>query len=102
MKKLWFIWFQSSTDYSQENIEIKRFQTLVENIMFFENENECEKYVKNLFEDGKIISIINGKLVEKVLPRIHELPQIESVYVYYHNQEKYEEWTNKYKKVQNS
>ncbi|UJR19165.1 hypothetical protein I4U23_022295 [Adineta vaga] len=98
MKRFWFIWFQSLTDYLQENVEIKRFQTLVENVMFFENENECEIYITNLFKNDKIIFIINGKLIEKVLPHIHELPQIVSIYIYYDNQEKYEEWTTKYKK----
>jgi hypothetical protein len=99
MKSLWFVWFQSLTDYSQENIGVKRFQTLVEDIMFFENEDECEIYIKNLFQYDDVIFIISDKLVEKMLPPIHELEQILSIYIYYSNKKKYVEWITKYKKI---
>ncbi|UJR07069.1 hypothetical protein I4U23_011357 [Adineta vaga] len=100
MERFSFVWLDSSTNHTQENLVKKRFQDLLKNVIFFENEKQFTEYIEDLFKDDRIVFIINDQLIEvEAFQKIHERSQIVSIYIYFSNQKKCEDWTKKYYKI---
>ncbi|CAF1263979.1 unnamed protein product [Adineta ricciae] len=99
MKQRTFVWLRNVMDSSQDITELESLRILINNFMVFENEDECTYYIENPLEDDDIILIINIRLVEKILSKVHELPQISAIYIYGSCQKEYKEWTKKYTKI---
>jgi hypothetical protein len=50
-------------------------------------------------KDDRIVLIISGRFGEILVPRIHSLRQVSSIYVYCKDKKRNEPWANQFKKV---
>ncbi|CAF1374543.1 unnamed protein product, partial [Didymodactylos carnosus] len=66
-------------------------------VQFYNDEDECLEYSRSI-EEEKIFIIIDGPSAEKILPRIHTLEQIVSIFLYRTNSN-YESLINDYPKI---
>ena len=94
------IWLDPNVDTDHEN---KKTQNLLRNILTclvtFHDIEECEKWIKESDENQKIIFIVSGQYGEKIMPKIHHLPSIISVYVYCMDVKRNESWAKNYSKI---
>ncbi len=67
---------------------LKTYQTIV----------VCKMYVQQCTQT-KIVLIVAGGLGQILVPEVHNLPHILSIYVYCRNKAKHEQWTSGYGKV---
>jgi hypothetical protein len=65
----------------------------------FDDDNKCEEYIRSTPKDDRIVLIVSGQLGQKIVPRIHQLRQISSVYVYCINKKQNEQWAQQFSKV---
>ncbi len=66
----------------------------------FENQEEqCVNAIRDNFQNRRVFLISSGSLGAKVVPQIHELPQVYAIYIYCANVKYHQEWANKYSKV---
>lgn len=80
------IWLENNEKIFRKSLSIQRkLRTIINNLKLFNNEDECEEFLKRTSEDEFIIFIINDQLAEKFIPRIHNLKQIFSIYIYSSN-----------------
>lgn len=65
----------------------------------FFDENKCEHYIRNVSINNGIVFIVCHHLGRKIIPRIHPLSQILTIYVYDVNDHSKTEWIQEYSKV---
>ncbi|CAF4329151.1 unnamed protein product [Rotaria sp. Silwood2] len=94
------IWLDSSVNTSKKCIQgQKLIRSSIDHLKTFENVNKCEEYIRSISQNERIIFIVNDQLAREVIPRIHELRQISSIYIYCEDKSKNEKWIKQYKKV---
>ncbi|CAF0821311.1 unnamed protein product [Rotaria sordida] len=84
---------------SQKNISIQQLRTIINHLKIFEDENDCEEYIKQMSQDEYIIFITDDQIGEKFISRIHHLQQIFSIYIYSSNNNIDQPWINQYNKI---
>jgi len=94
------IWLDSSLGNSQEIIQVQQhLRTAINYLKLFKQSDECLEYIQSIPKDDRIILIVSGRLGQEIVPRIHQLRQISSIYVYCMNKKKNEQWVQPFNKV---
>lgn len=93
------IWLDASVD-SEENIRAKEeLYTTINQLKAFKEMTQCEQYIKSIPKEDRIVLIVSGHLGRLIVPRIHNLEQLSSIYVYCQDQNSNEQWSSAYSKV---
>ena len=90
------LWLDGNLDESNEDFcnSIMQLRRTADAIETFRDPDECFQYISN-FEDEKAFLIVSGALTDIVIPRIHNIAQIYTIYIFCHEQSKYEKWATK-------
>jgi tetratricopeptide (TPR) repeat protein len=93
------IWLDAIVNDSFENIETQqRLRTFINHLKTFQNGNECKQYIESLPKD-RFVLIVSGRLGQEIVPDIHNLRQVYSIYVYCLDKERNERWAKRYPKI---
>ncbi|CAF1182466.1 unnamed protein product [Adineta steineri] len=93
------IWLDANVNGSVENIETQqRLRTSINHLKTFQNGDECKHYIELLPKD-RFVLIVSGRLGQEVVPYIHNLRQVYSIYVYCLQKERNERWAKQYSKI---
>ncbi|CAF1156111.1 unnamed protein product [Adineta steineri] len=94
------IWLDTSVNKTDENLRAQvELQTTVSQLKTFEDLNECIKHIHSLRKEDRIVLIVSGSLGRHIIPRIHQLDQVLSTYIYCQDQNANEQWSSQYLKV---
>lgn len=93
------IWLDQSFHTSDNTDLLEELRNDVEKVETFTDVNRCEKSIKGLSKNVKILMILSGRMGREIVPRIHELPQIVSIYIFCQDVESYKKFAEQYKKV---
>jgi hypothetical protein len=94
------IWLDTSVNTSQENVLAQQqLRTSINHLLIFEDENECEEYIRSTPKEDRIIFILSGQLGQRIVPRTHQLQQLFSIYVYCSDETRYSQWAQEFSKV---
>lgn len=86
-----------NTDDNQQTQQ--RLRSILKAITTFDDSQKCIQAIESYNDPAKIIFIVSGGLGRNVVPTVHNLPQIVSIYVFCFQKELNEEWAKKYSKV---
>ncbi|CAF3754858.1 unnamed protein product, partial [Rotaria sp. Silwood1] len=88
-------------DKSSNDLKLlNELRQIVNSVQTFDDPNLCENFLENNVNDNEIIFLIlYDKFVEKMVPHIHQLTSIDSIYVYCKYINQYDLWSNKYFKL---
>ena len=94
------IWLDATVNTSPENIKSQEIlRESINQLTTFNTSDECMKEIQNRSANDRIILISSGGFGETLVPQIHELRQIFSIYIYCWNKEYHERWSKKFVKV---
>ena len=94
------VWLDVSVNTSSENIATqKELCSIIHHFKTFSNVPDCEQYIQQKSQDDRVFLIVNGRLGQEIVPRIHHYRQVFNIYVYCQDKEKNEEWARKFIKV---
>jgi hypothetical protein len=94
------VWLDDTIKTSEEDTAAQQeLRTFDPNLKLFQNDTECENYIRSQSDQSCIILIVNGKLGQQIIPRIQDLPQIIAIYVFCFNIEFHQKWTKDIAKV---
>lgn len=97
------VWVGGEINKKVESQKVQqRIQKIVSNFKVFEGENECEKYIRSISSKKRILLIINDQQGQKLIPNIHVLQQVTTIYVYCQTKQGNEQWTNQFSKVKST
>jgi hypothetical protein len=94
------IWLDATVNSSEENrLSQEKLRTSINHLKTFEDDKLCENYIRSLSENDRIVLISSGQLGKQIIPQIHHLRQVFSIYIFCRNKETYEKWANPFIKV---
>lgn len=67
--------------------------------MFEGQDERCVKTIRDDFKTKRIFLVSSGSLGEIIVPQIHDLPQVYTIYIYCANVKRHREWSQKFSKV---
>jgi hypothetical protein len=62
-------------------------------------EDRCIGLIRDDYKNKRIFFVSSGSLGAKIVPQIHELPQVYAIYIYCANVKFHQEWAKQYPKV---
>jgi hypothetical protein len=89
------IWLDSAVDQNTQ----RKLRTLINYFKKFQNVNECQQYIEQRSENDRLVIIVSGRFGIEIVPKIHQLRQVSSIYVFCMNKQANEKWANNYSKV---
>ncbi|CAF0891661.1 unnamed protein product, partial [Didymodactylos carnosus] len=93
------VWLDSLINTADGNLKAKELiRRAVNYLKTFDNSDECTNYVMNT-KTEKIFFIISGTFSKIIVPILHDIQQIQSIYVFCSKKEKYEQLMKNYKKI---
>jgi hypothetical protein len=94
------LWLDENVNSNQENINAqKKFKTVINQFKTFETCQLCEEYIRQIVDVNSVILIVSGRYGKELIPTIHNLLQLNAVYVYCMDIKSSEIWAKNYKKV---
>ncbi|CAF0751072.1 unnamed protein product [Adineta ricciae] len=93
------VWLDAAVNDSIENVEAQqRLRKCINHLKTFQDGDECIQYIQSQPKD-RFVLIISGRLGRDIVPRIHNLRQVYSIYVYCLDKERNERWAKSYAKI---
>ena len=96
------LWLDAAVNATQENVRAQdKLRATIHQLKTFVDPNACEHYIKSVPPEDRIVLISSGRLGQTIVPRIHQLEQLLSVYIYCHDKQANEQWSSQHSKVNN-
>lgn len=93
------IWLDEAQTSEENAVSQEELRTFCSNFEYFEDDAQCEQYIKDQPDGSQIILIVNGRLVQKIVPRVHDCPKILSIYIFSLYKKFHEERSKEFSKV---
>jgi tetratricopeptide (TPR) repeat protein len=95
------IWLDRNIDEDHNDdcrSTIKQLRCVVNNINTFSDENECIDFLSEI-DNQKACMIISGSLGERIVPLVHDMSQVDSIFIFCSYTSDHQEWTEKWPKI---
>ncbi|CAF2639113.1 unnamed protein product [Rotaria sp. Silwood2] len=94
------IWLDATVNSSEDNIKAqKQLRKSINNLLTFEDDKQCLQHIHSISKNDRIILIVSGRLSRVIVPKIAQLEQIISIYVYCQDKKANEQWAKQFSKV---
>ena len=94
------LWLDAQVDTTEENRQAqKQLRNIINHLKTFNEENDCQQYISTITPQDRVVFIVSGRLGRTIVPKVHHLQQITSIYVYCMNQQANEQWSKDFTKV---
>jgi len=93
------VWLDASIN-SEENLAAQeKLRLSINYLQSFDQLCECEIYIQSVPSEDRIVLIVSGDFGRQLIPKIHDLQQVFSIYIYCGNKEFHQQWSEQYDKV---
>ncbi|CAF3947127.1 unnamed protein product, partial [Rotaria sp. Silwood1] len=97
------VWTDGSIDQSEEDWQQKfvQVQDVVNDVNIFTESDECIQFLK-MIDSGseKVFLITSAFLGRDLVPEIHDMPQVDTIYIFCGNKSRQMEWAKGWAKIQ--
>src|ERR1700722_7359775 len=94
------LWLDSNIDESDVNFKhsLVQLRRIVNTIDTLTDAGRCIDFL-NENKNEKVFMIVSGALGQSIVSHIHDMSQLDSIYVFCRNKSKHEQWTKEWTKV---
>ena len=94
------IWLDGNIDENSSDCQntTTHLRRAVNAVNIFTDEGECIQFLEDMANE-KACMIISGALGQHIVPRVHDLSQIDSIFIFCGNKTYHEEWAKKWPKI---
>ena len=93
------VWLDAAIGSNTDTQKSKdQLQQLVNAVKIFTNPDECRTFIESVKEE-KIFLIVSDALGEQFVPAVHDMTQLDSIYVFCSNKEKPQQWSGQFPEV---
>jgi tetratricopeptide (TPR) repeat protein len=94
------VWLDSNIDETKEDCRntITHLRRIVNAINLFTNTDQCITFLTQI-ENEKAFLIVSGSLGKLVMPTLHEISQLDSIYIFCEKKSCHEQWTKQWSKI---
>ena len=100
MQNVLLIWLDANiNDNNADNRNtITQLRQVINTIETFEDSENCIQFLEEI-PDEKVCMIISGSLGRDIVPRIHHMSQVDSVFIFCSNKQYHEQWAKDWSKI---
>ncbi|CAF1457188.1 unnamed protein product [Adineta steineri] len=93
-------WVDASIDQTNKDCQNKltQLRAVVNNVTICTQPNECMQFFHKL-NDEKVFVITSGSLGQYLVPEIHDMPNLDAIYIFCDNISDHQQWTKDRKKI---
>jgi len=77
----------------------QQLRSIINYLKVFDQLDACQSYIQSVDKQEEIVLIASGTYCKEIMPKIHYLTQLRSVYIYCMNEQEHENWTKQFPKV---
>jgi hypothetical protein len=94
------IWLDNNIDDNNEDCRktVTQLRHMVNDINTFVDGNECLQFLEGI-NNNKVCMIISGSLGQHVVPVVHNMSQVDSIFIFCGNKKYHEQWTKEWSKI---
>lgn len=93
------IWLDLHMNIKETRDAEEKLRSIINHLKKFSNVEQCHEYIQQTTQKDRLVLIVSGRLGQKIVPSIHKLRQVISIYVYCINKKDNEQWAAKFSKV---
>src|SRR5271163_1537752 len=97
------IWLDANIDEDNDadcRNTITQLQRVVNNVNTFTNDDQCIEFIETIdSQNHKACMIISGSLGQHIVPRVHKMSQVDSIFIFCSNKEHHEQWVKDWSKI---
>lgn len=101
-RNLLVIWLDSNID-EENNADcrdtISQLQCITHPINTFIDADQCIKFLQTVDNNNKAHMIISGSLGQYVVPYVHDMSPVDSIFIFCNNQKYHEQWAKDWSKI---
>ncbi|CAF1063947.1 unnamed protein product [Adineta steineri] len=100
LQNVLLIWLDSNIDETNNDCQntITKLRHAVNDIKTYTNGDQCLEFIQTII-DNKICMIISGSLGQQIVPRVHNMSQMDSIFIFCGNKKYHEQWTKDWPKI---
>ncbi|CAF1205460.1 unnamed protein product [Adineta ricciae] len=94
------IWLHDCEDHNNEDFQytIRQLERIVSHVNTFTDNDECVEFILNSSQ-SKVYIILSDSVVRYLVPCIHDMPQLDSIFIFCENQRRHETWATIWTKI---
>ena len=93
------IWLDAEVHSEDNRVVHEQLRSLINYLEAFDQFDHCHRYIQSISSDDRIILLVHEDFSDKIIPEIHHLRQIFSIYIFCANKEVHRTWSEQYHKV---
>ncbi|CAF1211270.1 unnamed protein product [Adineta steineri] len=100
MQNVLLIWLDNNINENNADCSntIKQLKRVVNNVNTFTDREECFESILTV-EDNKICIIVSGSLGQHIVPHVHDMSQVDTIFILCNNQECHIQWAKQWPKI---
>lgn len=92
------VWLDTEINTQTSYYTTTLLRHIINNVNTFTDLDECIEYI-NSIKDEQVFLIVSGEISQRATPNIHDIPQINSIYIFCENKFEHESWIHKWSKI---
>ncbi|CAF1381323.1 unnamed protein product [Adineta steineri] len=93
------IWFDANVNVKDTRDTEVKLRSIINHIKKFQDIKQCQQYIEQTSQKDRLVIIVSGRLGREIVPYIHQLRQVISIYVYCMDTNSNEQWAYKFSKI---
>ncbi|CAF1540791.1 unnamed protein product [Adineta ricciae] len=94
------IWLDNNNNIKDNHETQKNLRSIINQLKLFYDSKECQQYIEQQSNEEQLIIIVSEEMAQVIIPSIHHLRQVSSIYVYCNDAErKRDEWVSQFPKI---
>jgi hypothetical protein len=93
------IWLDVNLNVKETRDTEQKLRSIINHLKKFQDVKQCQQYIQQRSKNDRLILIVSGRFGQEIVPSIHKLRQVISIYVYCMDKKNNEQWASKFPKV---
>ncbi|CAF0853728.1 unnamed protein product [Adineta steineri] len=93
------IWLDATVNVKDTRDTEVKLRSIINHIKKFQYIKQCQQYIQQTSQKDRLVVIVSGQLGQEIIPHIHQLRQVISIYVYCMDKKSNEQWAYKFAKI---
>jgi tetratricopeptide (TPR) repeat protein len=94
------VWLDNSIDTHNKECQatITELRRVVNDIKTFTDSDQCVQFIEDI-NNNKAWMIISGSLGQHIVPRVHDMPQVDAIFIFCGDKKRHEQWAKQWPKI---
>lgn len=92
------LWLGTSINEDSNNNMVTQLQQVINTVNTFTDVNQLVDFTNDI-KDEKIFMIFSEEFIQTAIPMVHDMPQVNSIYIFCKNKFEHEKWAKQWAKI---